>query len=142
MSPHPHPAKKCQTSLESVYLIYKQVFTGCTAATICFLRIAVYSKPAVSSGPCTHTHFWLVQPPRWPAYCLPLFAGQLITLINISLQVLAASQTSPLLGADCSRTFLFFPPPTTTLLGPNMFSSLPQTCTFLSGLLFSSCADL
>lgn len=84
-----------------------------------------------------HTHFWLVQPPRWPAL-LPAFAGQLISLINISLQRLAASQTSPHLRADCSRTFLF----PTTLLGPNMFSSLPQTCSFLSDLLFSSCADL
>lgn len=53
--PHPHPAKECQPSLESVCLVYKQAFTGCTAAAICFLRTSVYSRPAVPPGPCTHT---------------------------------------------------------------------------------------
>ena len=77
--------------------------------------------------------------PGLPTHSLPLFQRQLITPVNISLQILAASQTSPHLWADCSRTFL---PPSTTLLGPNLFFFLPPTCIFLPGLLFFSCADL
>lgn len=38
---------------------------------------------------------WLAGAPGLPAPSLPLFRGQLITPINISLQILAASQTSP-----------------------------------------------
>lgn len=58
---------------------------------------------------------WLAGAPGLPAPSLPLFRGQLITPINISLQILAASQTSPhLLRGRWLQNIpspLFLPPP-------------------------------
>lgn len=72
------------------------MFRGGLAKSACSQRSSIGSKPGVSSATRTHRRadsFWLVLAHRLSAHHLPLFPRQLITPINISLQILAASQT-------------------------------------------------